>query len=153
MIHSLFFQNCDSQEFRVVTSRSGYPKKRTLRLTEDFCLIVFKLRNICADNYRKKAFEDYYKGETLPGAVAISCSIVTGFFFNSLGPCVWSLPWRCHILFDCWSWCWCWCVENKFMTLKILWQLGASFFGLLLVRQLFQNVLTLASVDVPCTIL
>ena len=153
MVHSLFFQNCDSQEFRVVTSRSGYPKKRTLRLTEDFCLIVFKLRNICADNYRKKAFEDYYKGETLPGAVAISCSIVTGFFFNSLGPCVWSLPWRCHILFDCWSWCWCWCVENKFMTLKILWQLGASFFGLLLVRQLFQNVLTLASVDVPCTIL
>ena len=153
MVHSLFFQNCDSQEFRVVTSRSGYPKKRTLRLTEDFCLIVFKLRNICADNYRKKAFEDYYKGETLPGAVAISCSIVTGFFFNSLGPCVWSLPWRCHILFDCWSWCWCWCVENKFVTLKILWQLGASFFGLLLVRQLFQNVLTLASVDVPCTIL
>ena len=80
MIHSLFFQNCDSQEFRVVTSRSGYPKKRTLRLTEDFCLIVFKLRNICGDNYRKKAFEDYYKGETLPGAVAITCSIVTGFF-------------------------------------------------------------------------
>ena len=69
----------------MVTSRSGYPKKRTLRLTEDFCLIVFKLRNICADNYRKKAFEDYYKGETLPGAVAITCSIVTGFFLNSLG--------------------------------------------------------------------
>jgi len=73
----LCHDNCDSQEFRVVTSRSGYPKKRTLRLTEDFCLIVFKLRNICADNYRKKAFEDYYKGETLPGAVAITCSIVT----------------------------------------------------------------------------
>ena len=69
-----------------MTSRSGYPKKRTLRLTEDFCLIVFKLRNICADNYRKKAFEDYYKGETLPGAVAITCSIVTGFFFILKGP-------------------------------------------------------------------
>ena len=49
-------------------------------------MIVFKLRNICADNYRKKAFEDYYTGETLPGAVAISCRIVTGFFLILKGP-------------------------------------------------------------------
>ena len=74
------FQNCDSQELRVATSRSGYPKKRTLPLTEDFCLIVEKMRNICKDKHRAKAFEEHYKYETplTGGEGPLDCAIVRG---------------------------------------------------------------------------
>ena len=74
------FQNCDSQELRVATSRSGYPKKRTLPLTEDFCLIVAKMRKICKDPHRKKAFEDHYTYETplTGGDGHLRCDIVEG---------------------------------------------------------------------------
>merc|ERR1719242_591219 len=53
----LCHDNCERQELRVVTSRSGYPKKRTLPLTEDFCLNVEKMRNVCNSTNRRKAFE------------------------------------------------------------------------------------------------
>jgi len=74
----LCHENCDSQELRVATSRSGYPKKRTLPLTEDFCLIVAKMRKICKDPHRKKAFEDHYTYETplTGGDGHLRCGIV-----------------------------------------------------------------------------
>jgi len=68
--------NCDTQELRVVTSRSGYPKKRTLHLTEDFCLIVSKMRKICKDKARKKAFEDYYADLHNQHPLPDKCNIV-----------------------------------------------------------------------------
>ena len=72
-------QNCDSQELRVVTSRSGYPKKRTLPLTEDFCLIVSKMRNLYKNEFRKKAFEEHYKHETpLHSGSLLDCKIIEG---------------------------------------------------------------------------
>ena len=77
-------QNCDTQELRVVTSRSGYPKKRTLHLTEDFCLIVSKMRKICQDEGRKKAFEDYYADLHNLHPLADKCNIVLGMFVLSL---------------------------------------------------------------------
>ena len=79
-----FRQNCDTQELRVVTSRSGYPKKRTLHLTEDFCLIVSKMRKICQDEGRKKAFEDYYADLHNLHPLADKCNIVLGMFVLSL---------------------------------------------------------------------
>ena len=66
---------------RVVTSRSGYPKKRTLHLTEDFCLIVSKMRKICKDKARKKAFEDYYADLHNQHPLPDKCNIVLGLFF------------------------------------------------------------------------
>jgi hypothetical protein len=74
----LCHENCDSQELRVATSRSGYPKKRTLPLTEDFCLIVAKMRKICKDKNRAKAFEDHYVYETplTGGDGHLRCAIV-----------------------------------------------------------------------------
>merc|ERR1719220_1718260 len=70
-------ENCDNQDLRVVTSRSGYPKKRTLPLTEDFCLIVSKMRNVCKNTFRKKAFEEHYEHETpLPNGAKLNCSII-----------------------------------------------------------------------------
>lgn len=73
----LCHDNCDSQELRVVTSRSGYPKKRTLPLTEDFCLIVSKMRSLCKDAHRKKAFEEHYKHDSpLPNGAKLNCSLI-----------------------------------------------------------------------------
>jgi len=73
----LCHDNCDNQELRVVTSRSGYPKKRTLPLTEDFCLIVSKMRSLCKDEHRKEAFEEHYKHETpLPSGAKLNCSLI-----------------------------------------------------------------------------
>ena len=72
-------QNCDNQDLRVATSRSGYPKKRTLPLTEDFCLIVSKMRNVCKNKFRKKAFEEHYRHETsLPHGGRLNCRIIEG---------------------------------------------------------------------------
>ena len=74
-------QNCDNQDLRVVTSRSGYPKKRTLPLTEDFCLIVSKMRKVCEDKHRKKAFEEHYRHDSpLPNGAKLNCSIIQGTF-------------------------------------------------------------------------
>ena len=84
VISLVFFsaQNCDSQELRVVTSRSGYPKKRTLPLTEDFCLIVSKMRSLCEDAHRKKAFEVHYKHDSpLPNGAKLNCSLIEGTEF------------------------------------------------------------------------
>jgi len=80
----LCHENCDSQELRVATSRSGYPKKRTLHLTEDFCLIVSKIRNICKDKSRAKAFTEHYKYETpLLGVDRhLDCDMVKGANVN-----------------------------------------------------------------------
>merc|ERR1719458_1571161 len=73
----LCHDNCDNQELRVVTSRSGYPKKRTLPLTEDFCLILSKMRNLCKDEHRKRAFEEHYKHESpLPNGAKLNCSLI-----------------------------------------------------------------------------
>merc|ERR1719151_520897 len=73
----LCHDNCDNQELRVVTSRSGYPKKRTLPLTEDFCLIVSKMRSLCKDEHRKRAFEEHYKHESpLPNGAKLNCSLI-----------------------------------------------------------------------------
>ena len=69
-------QNCDTQEYRVVTSSSRYPKKRTLHLTEDFCLIVSKMRKICNDEGRKKAFEDYSSDLHNPHPWHKKCNVV-----------------------------------------------------------------------------
>ena len=73
-------QHCDTQELRVVTSRSRYPKKRTLHLTEDFCLIVSKMRKICTDEGRKKAFEDYSADLYNQHPWHNKCSVVLGMF-------------------------------------------------------------------------
>ena len=76
VVFSFLPQNCDNQELRVVTSRSGYPKKRTLPLTEDFCLIVSKMRSLCKDEHRKRAFEEHYKHESpLPNGAKLNCSL------------------------------------------------------------------------------
>jgi len=84
----LCHDNCDSQELRVVTSRSGYPKKRTLPLTEDFCLIVSKLRNICNDKHRKRAFEEHYKHDSpLPNGAKLNCSIIEDAVLNQQKHC------------------------------------------------------------------
>jgi len=73
----LCHDNCDNQDLRVVTSRSGYPKKRTLPLTEDFCLIVSKMRKVCEDKHRKKAFEEHYRHDSpLPNGAKLNCSII-----------------------------------------------------------------------------
>ena len=78
-------QNCDSQELRVTTSRSGYPKKRTLPLTQDFCLVVSKIRGLCKDPQRKKAFEEHYKHESsLPNGAKLTCSIIEGAQFRMI---------------------------------------------------------------------
>ena len=67
-----------------MTSRSGYPKKRTLPLTEDFCLIVEKMRNVCNSTHRRKAFEEHYKhDEPLPNGDKLNCSVIEGTFLNS----------------------------------------------------------------------
>ena len=72
-------QNCDNQDLRVATSRSGYPMKRTLPFTEDFCLIMSKMRKVCKNKHRKKAFEESYKHDTpLPNGAKLNCSIVEG---------------------------------------------------------------------------
>jgi len=69
--------NCDNQDLRVATSRSGYPMKRTLPLTEDFCLIMSKMRTVCKNKHRKKAFEESYKHDSpLPNGAKLNCSIV-----------------------------------------------------------------------------
>ena len=73
-------QNCDTQDLRVVTSRSRYPKKRTLHLTEDFCLIVSKMRKICRDEGRKKAFEAYSADMFNQHPWHDKCSVVLGRF-------------------------------------------------------------------------
>merc|ERR1719220_66341 len=76
-------ENCDNQDLRVVTSRSGYPKKRTLPLTEDFCLIVSKMRNVCKSTFRKKAFEEHYLHETqLPHGAKLNCRIIEDVKLN-----------------------------------------------------------------------
>jgi len=74
----LCHENCDSQELRVATSRSGYPKKRTLPLTEDFCMIVSKMRDICKDKNRATAFTEHYEYETplVGGERHLDCAIV-----------------------------------------------------------------------------
>ena len=79
-IITVSFQNCDSQELRVATSRSGYPKKRTLPLTEDFCMIVSKMRDICKDKNRATAFTEHYEYETplVGGDRHLDCAIVRG---------------------------------------------------------------------------
>ena len=93
-IIAVSFQNCDSQELRVSTSRSGYPKKRTLPLTEDFCLIVSKMRKICKDTNRAKALEEHYKYETplTGGNKHLDCAIVRGEIHLKLHQCYVSLP-------------------------------------------------------------
>ena len=79
VIFNVPHQNCDNQDLRVVTSRSGYPKKRTLPLTEDFCLIVSKMRKVCEDKHRKKAFEEHYRHDSLlPNGAKLNCSIIEG---------------------------------------------------------------------------
>jgi len=84
----LCHDNCDSQELRVVTSRSGYPKKRTLPLTEDFCLIVSKMRNICNNTHRKRAFEEHYKHDSpLPNGAKLSCSVIEDAILNQQKHC------------------------------------------------------------------
>jgi len=76
-------ENCDNQDLRVATSRSGYPKKRTLPLTEDFCLIVSKMRNVCKKKFRKKAFEEHYRHETpLPHGAKLNCRIIEDVRLN-----------------------------------------------------------------------
>jgi len=71
-------ENCDNQDLRVVTSRSGYPKKRTLPLTEDFCLIVSKMRDVCKNEFRKKAFEEHYQHEPplATSGARLNCAII-----------------------------------------------------------------------------
>ena len=84
-------QNCDNQDLRVVTSRSGYPKKRTLPLTEDFCLIVSKMRNVCKNTFRKKAFEEHYEHETpLPNGAKLNCSIIEGTYITAISIHPWN---------------------------------------------------------------
>ena len=80
LVITVLFQNCDSQELRVSTSRSGYPKKRTLPLTEDFCLIVSKMRKICNDSNRATALEEHYENESplVGGNKHLECNIVRG---------------------------------------------------------------------------
>ena len=53
-------QNCDRQELTVTTSEGSYPKD-SLPFTRDFCLIVKKIKKICANPDRKLAFEERYK--------------------------------------------------------------------------------------------
>ena len=79
-------QNCDTQHLRVVTSRSNYPKKRTLHLSEDFCLIVSKMRKICKDENRKKAFEDYYADLHNNHPLLNKCNVVLSMFVSCLDP-------------------------------------------------------------------
>ena len=44
----------------MTTSESSYPKD-SLAFTPDFCLIVKKIKKICANTERKQAFEERYK--------------------------------------------------------------------------------------------
>ena len=106
-------QHCDTQELRVVTSRSRYPKKRTLHLTEDFCLIVSKMRKICTDEGRKKAFEDYSADLYNQHPWHNKCSVVLGMFL-----CVVSLFFCCWLMFRCGS------ISSTFPSELVGWSVG-----------------------------
>jgi len=105
--------HCDTQELRVVTSRSRYPKKRTLHLTEDFCLIVSKMRKICTDEGRKKAFEDYSADLYNQHPWHNKCSVVLGMFV-----CVVSLFICCWLMFRCGS------ISSTFPSQSVGWSVG-----------------------------
>jgi len=66
--------NCDRQDLAVTTSESSYPKD-SLAFTPDFCLIVKKIKKICANTERKQAFEERYKTAKVG---PFSCADFTG---------------------------------------------------------------------------